>query len=72
MEHEVAGIFGETVSRDEVTAGIRSLKPVKSAGPDKIISEMLKHANERVIDFLSSSLKSCTMREYSLKNGPNQ
>ena len=51
MEHEVAGIFGETVSRDEVTAGIRNRMSGKSAGPGKIISEMLKHANERVIDF---------------------
>ena len=50
-EDEVAGIFGETISWDEVTAGIRNFKPGKSAGPDKIISEMLKHANERVIDF---------------------
>ena len=51
MKDEVAGIFGETISRDEVTAGIRNLKPGKSAGPDKIICEMLKHANERVFDF---------------------
>ena len=51
MENEVAGIFGETISRDEVTAGIRSLKPGKSASPDKIISDLLKHAKERVIGF---------------------
>ena len=50
MEDEVAGIFGETVSRDEVTAGIRNLKPGKSTGPDKVIREMLKHANERAND----------------------
>ena len=45
MENEVAGVFGEAISRDELTASTRNLKPGKSAGPDKIISEMLKHAN---------------------------
>ena len=41
------------ISRDEVTASIRNLQRGKSAGPDKIISEMLKHANESVIDFFA-------------------
>ena len=52
MEDEVEGVFGEAISRYDVRASIRNLKPGKTAGPDKIISEMLKHANERVIDFL--------------------
>ena len=56
MEDEVAGIFGETVSRDEVTAGIHNLKPGKNAGPDKTISEMLKHANESLVDLFGPAL----------------
>ena len=40
------------ISRDEITASIRNLKPGKSAGPDEIISEMLKHAHDSVIEFL--------------------
>ena len=52
IEDEVACVFGVAISRDEVTASIRNLKPGKSAGPDEIISEMLKHAHDSVIEFL--------------------
>ena len=52
MEDDVAGILGKRISRDEVTASIRNLEPGKSAGPDEIISEMLKHAHDSVIEFL--------------------
>ena len=47
MEDEVAGVFGEAISRDDVTAARRK------KSPDKIFSEMLKHANESVIDFFA-------------------
>ena len=50
MKNEEAGVFRETISRDEVTASTRNLKPGKSAGRDKIISEMLRHTHESVID----------------------
>ena len=50
IEDEVACVFGVAISRDEVTASIRNLKPGKSTGPDKVIREMLKHANERAND----------------------
>ena len=43
--------FDEEISREEVIASIRNLKLGKSAGPDKIVSEMLKHVDECVIDF---------------------
>ena len=45
-------LFNEAISKQEVVASIGKLKSGKSAGPDKIIGEMLKHANEVVIDFL--------------------
>ena len=48
--HEV--LFNEAISKQEVIASIDNLKAGKSAGPDKILGEMLKHANEVVIDFL--------------------
>ena len=53
MEDEAAaGVFDEPISRDEVTASIRNLKLCKSAGPDKIVSEMLKYVDQNVADFL--------------------
>ena len=45
-------LFNEAISKQEVVASIGKLKSGKSADPDKIIGEMLKHANEVVIDFL--------------------
>ena len=45
-------LFNKAISKQEVVASIGKLKSGKSAGPDKIIGEMLKHANELVIDFL--------------------
>ena len=45
-------LFNEAISKQEVVASIGKLKSGKSAGPDKIIGEMLKHANEVVTDFL--------------------
>ena len=56
MEDDVAGILGKRISRDEVTASIRNLEPGKSAGPDEIISEMLKHANESLVDMFGPAL----------------
>jgi hypothetical protein len=44
--------LNEAISRQEVLAGIGNLKSGKSAGPDKIIAEMLKHADTTVVDFL--------------------
>ena len=53
MEDEAAaGVFDEPISRDEVTASIRNPKLCKSAGPDKIVSEMLKYVDQNVADFL--------------------
>ena len=45
-------LFNEAISTQEVIASIGKLKSGKSSGPDKIIGEMLKHANDVVIDFL--------------------
>ena len=45
-------LFNEAISKQEVVATIDKLMSGKSAGPDKIIDEMLKHANEVVTDFL--------------------
>ena len=45
-------LFNEAISKQEVAASIGKLKSGKSASPDKIIGEMLKHANEVVTDFL--------------------
>ena len=45
-------LFNKAISKQEVVASIGKLKSGKSAGPDKIIGEMLKHAIEVVIDFL--------------------
>ena len=44
--------FNETISKQEVLASINNLKSGKSAGPDKIIAELLKNANACVIDYL--------------------
>ena len=53
MEDEAAaGVFDEPIFRDEVTASIRNLKLGKSAGLDKIVSEMLKYVDQIVADFL--------------------
>ena len=45
-------LFNEAISKQEVVATIDKLMSWKNAGPDKIIDEMLKHANEVVTDFL--------------------
>ena len=45
-------LFSDPITVEEVIASIKRLKNGKSAGPDKIISEMLKDANRRVIDYL--------------------
>ena len=52
LQEAAAGVFDEPISRDEVTASIRNLKLGKSAGPDKIVSEMLKYVDQNVADFL--------------------
>ena len=72
MEHEVAGVFYETISRDEVTASKGNLEPRTSAGLDEIISEMLKHADQSDVDFLVQLFNKLCDEEYSLKNGPDQ
>ena len=53
---EVKGVFGKTITRDDVTARVGNLEPDKSAGPDKIITEMLIHANESIIDISGPAL----------------
>lgn len=72
MEDEVAGVFYETISRDEVTASKGNLEPGTSAGLDEIISEMLKHADQSDVDFLVQLFNKLCDEEYSLKNGPDQ
>ena len=72
MEDEVAGVFYETISRDEVTASKGNLEPRTSAGLDEIISEMLKHADQSDVDFLVQLFNKLCDEEYSLKNGPDQ
>lgn len=58
MEDDAAaGVFDEPISRDEVTASIRNLKLGKSAGPDKIVSEMLKYVDQNVADLFSPALQ---------------
>ena len=53
--HEV--LFNEAISKQEVIASIDNLEAGKIAGPDMILGEMLKHANEVVIDFLVKLFK---------------
>lgn len=47
-------LFDDPITTDEVKASIAYLKNGKSAGPDRIISEMLKHGGTPVIEFLVS------------------
>ena len=52
MEDEAAaGVFDEPISINEVTGSISKLKLGKSAGPDKIVSEMLKYVDQNVAFF---------------------
>ena len=52
-DEEMHGVlFNEVISKQEVIASISDLKAGKSAALDKILGEMLKHANEVVADFL--------------------
>ena len=52
MEEEAAaGVFDEPISINEVTGSISKLKLGKSAGPDKIVSEMLKYVDQNVAFF---------------------
>ena len=52
MEDEAAaGVFDEPISINEVRGSISKLKLGKSAGPDKIVSEMLKYVDQNVADF---------------------
>ena len=44
-------LFNAAISKQEVVASTGKLKSGKSVSPDKIIGEMLKRANEVVIDF---------------------
>ena len=53
LDEEIPGaLFDEAISKQEVIANIGKLKSGKSSGPDKIIGELLKHANDVVIAFL--------------------
>jgi hypothetical protein len=52
-EDDCEPLFNSPISNEEVIAAIRHLKSGKSAGPDKIVAEMLKHANTVIIDFLT-------------------
>jgi len=45
-------MFSDAISRAEVCASIGNLKSGKSAGPDMIVSEMLKHGGDLVVDYL--------------------
>jgi hypothetical protein len=44
-------IFNDPISRQEVITSIGNLKSGKSAGPDRVIGELLNHASDRVADF---------------------
>ena len=44
-------VFNRPITEEEVMLALKQLKPRKSAGPDKIISELLKHASDYIIPF---------------------
>ena len=44
-------VFNRPISKEEVELALRKLKNRKAAGPDGIISEILKHANNYVVKF---------------------
>jgi exonuclease III len=46
-------LFNNVISLEEVKESVTKLKTGKSAGPDQIVSEMLKCANPAVIQFLT-------------------
>ena len=43
--------YNRPISQEEVTLALKKLKPRKAAGPDMIISEMLKCANKEIAPF---------------------
>ena len=45
-------LFNDFITKDEVLESIKKSKIGKSAGPDRMISEMLKYSNVYVVDFL--------------------
>ena len=47
----INGCIDRPISKEEVLMAIRKLKNRKSAGPDGIIGELIKHSNEQMIDF---------------------
>ena len=53
MEAEIdEPLFNSPITKEEVQRSIRHLKNGKSAGPDKVVSELLKHGNSTVMDYL--------------------
>ena len=49
---EFVPLFNDAITKEEVQAGIKHLKSGKSAGPDKIVGEMLKQRNTTVVEFI--------------------
>ena len=60
------------ISKQGVTAEISHPKAGKSAGPDKIRSEMLKHVNKLVVDLLVELLNKLFDCVTFLESGRNQ
>ena len=53
LDEEVPGaLFNDAISKQTVIASTGKLKSGKSLGADKIIGEILMHANDVVVDFL--------------------
>ena len=53
LYEEIPGAFSnEAISKQEIIASIDKSKSGKCSGPDRLVGEMLKHANDIVIDFL--------------------
>jgi hypothetical protein len=47
-------VINETISEKEVTDAIKSLKNNKACGGDMILNELLKHAADKLLNFLSN------------------
>ena len=45
-------LFNDPITKEEIVASVKKLKPGKSCGSDKILGEMLKHGITVVIDYL--------------------
>ena len=51
-ENSNESLFNDPITKEEVVASVKKLKPGKSCGPDTILGEMFKHGNTVVTDYL--------------------